>query len=183
MEEAGTSELVTGLQFEEFDAAFIRSPVSDPQRLSVYELLIEPMFIALPNDDLLATVDTPTKPLEISELAAESFILYRQRTGPGFYDPIIAACHEAGFTPRIAQEAPRVLSTLNLVAAGLGVSVVPESLRQLQMPGVAYRPIATQPRLTAPLNLACRSVDHSNAARNFVAMARRAAGALGEDHS
>jgi DNA-binding transcriptional LysR family regulator len=115
-------------------------------------------------------------PLAIAELASEPFIQYCRRTGPGFYDSIIAACHEAGFTPQITQEAPRVLSTLNLVAAGLGVSVVPESLRQLQMNDVAYRSIEESPRLVAPLYLACRSVDHSAAARHFVAMARHSAG-------
>jgi DNA-binding transcriptional LysR family regulator len=178
LEEAGTTELVDGLHSEEFDAAFVRSPVADPQGLSEYPLLEEQMFVALPNDHPLAPSSDAKKgkPLAIAELSSEPFILYRRRTGPGFYDSIIAACHEAGFTPQITQEAPRVLSTLNLVAAGLGVSVVPESLRQLQLSGVAYRSIEESPRLVAPLNLACRSVDHSAAARHFVSMARHAAG-------
>ena len=77
--------------------------------------------------------------------------------------------------PQITQEAPRILSTLNLVAAGLGVSLVPESLRQLQMTGVAYRSLSPTSQLTAPLNLACRSVDHSAAARHFVEMVRHSA--------
>jgi DNA-binding transcriptional LysR family regulator len=177
LEEAGTSELVAGLRSEEFDAAFIRSPVSDPQGLAVYELLEEQMFAALPNDHPLAPAnnEVENKPLEIAELAAEPFILYRRRTGPGFYDSIIAACHRAGFMPQITQEAPRILSTLNLVAAGLGVSLVPESLRQLQMTGVAYRSLSPTSQLTAPLNLACRSVDHSAAARHFVEMVRHSA--------
>ena len=43
------------------------------------------------------------------------------------------------------QEAPRILSTLNLVAAGLGVTFVPASLRELGMPGVVYRSIGPRP--------------------------------------
>ncbi len=41
-------------------------------------------------------------------------------SGPGLYDSIIAACQQAGFSPRVGQEAPRLASTLSLVAAGLG---------------------------------------------------------------
>jgi DNA-binding transcriptional LysR family regulator len=178
LKEAGTTELLDGLHSEEFDAAFVRSPVADPQGLSECPLLEEQMFVALPNDHPLApsSAAKKEKPLAVAELASEPFILYRRRTGPGFYDLIIAACHEAGFTPQITQEASRVLSTLNLVAAGLGVSVVPESFPQLQISGVAYRSIEGSPRLVAPLNLACRPVNHSAAARHFVAMARHAAG-------
>lgn len=182
LEEHGTSELVARLRAEDIDAAFIRSPVSDPEGLAVHALLEEQMFAALPADHPRApAVGNEDAPLAIADLAAEPFILYRRRTGPGFYDSIIAACHQAGFTPHIAQEAPRILSTLNLVAAGLGVSLVPDSLRQLRMAGVAYRSLADRPRLVAPLNLAHRSADHSAAARNFAAMARAAAKTLTED--
>jgi len=177
LEEQGTGELVDAVRSERIDVAFIRSPVADRQGLALYELLEERMFVALPNDHPLAPAasDDAGTPLAMRDLAAEPFILYRRRAGPGFYDSIIAACHRAGFTPTIAQEAPRIPATLNLVAAGLGVSLVPESLRDLRLPGVAYRSLKARPRLTAPLNLACRSTDHSATARNFVAMARRAA--------
>ncbi len=49
------------------------------------------------------------------------------------------------------------------------------------MAGVVYRSLKAPPRLTAPFNLACRSVDHSAAARNFVKMVRALAATLGED--
>lgn len=175
LQELGTGELVDGLRAEDIDAAFIRSPVSDPQGLSVHGVVDEEMFAALPNDHPLAPADGEAAPLAIADLSSQPFILYRRGTGPGFYDLIIAACHRAGFTPHIAQEAPRILSTLSLVAAGLGVTMVPASLRALDMPGVAYRPLRTKPRLMAPLNLACRTVDHSTPARHFVAMVRAAA--------
>lgn len=176
LQEQGTGELVDGLRAEEIDAAFIRSPVPDAQGLSVHDVAEEEMFAALPNDHPLASAEDSDEALSIATLAAEPFILYRRGTGPGFYDLIIAACHRAGFTPNIAQEAPRILSTLNLVAAGLGVTLVPDSLRALGMHGVAYRSLRTRPKLMAPLNLACRTVDHSTPARHFVAMVREAAG-------
>ena len=63
--------------------------------------------------------------LPLAALANETFILYKRPGGPGLYDTIITACRGAGFSPRVGQEAPRIISTLNLVAAGLGVSIVP----------------------------------------------------------
>jgi DNA-binding transcriptional LysR family regulator len=147
LEERGTSELIDGLKAETIDAAFVRSPVSDQQGLAVHALVVERMFVALPNNHRLALAPDsgdPT-PIALADLASEPFILYRRHTGPGFYDLIIAACNQAGFTPQIAQEAPRILSTLNLVAAGLGVTLIPESLQSLHMDGVAYRPIKSNP--------------------------------------
>ncbi|MBL4720651.1 MAG: LysR family transcriptional regulator [Alphaproteobacteria bacterium] len=186
LEEHGTTELVEGLRAETIDAAFVRSPVAESHGLSVHAISIEPMFVALPNNHPLAPVPGVDNfpPLALEDLADEPFILYRRHTGPGFYDLIIAACNRAGFTPKIAQEAPRLISTLNLVAAGLGVTLAPESLRSLQLEGVAYRSLKSDPGLTAPLNLACRAVDHSAAARRFVEMARaeaRATKAAKED--
>ena len=84
------------------------------------------------------------------------------------YDTIITACRSAGFSPRVGQEAPRIISTLNLVAAGLGVSVVPESLRRLQMDGVVYRRLTDNSRLSAPLILACRRGENAAAVQRFI---------------
>ena len=51
----------------------------------------------------------------------------------------MAACRAAGFIPAYGQEAPRVASTLSLVAVGLGISLVPASLSHLYVDGVVYR--------------------------------------------
>ena len=95
--------------------------------------------------------------------------------GPGLHDAILAACSSAKFAPNVAQEAPRITSTLNLVAAGLGVSLVPESLQRLQMEGIAYRRVRADPPLRAPINLACRRVENAAAVRRFIDMTRQAA--------
>jgi len=177
LEEHGTSELVDALRNETIDVAFIRSSIADRQGLAIYPMLEEPMFVALPDDHRLAprAEQEEPPPLAVADLAAEPFILYRRRIGAGFYDAIISACHNAGFAPNIAQEAPRIVSTLNLVASGLGISFVPAALTQIRMAGVAYRAIEDGARLTAPIALACRAVGQSAAARHFVEMTRRSA--------
>jgi DNA-binding transcriptional LysR family regulator len=173
LEEAGTGELIEALHGERIDVAFIRSPVGDPLGIALHPLLDEALCVALPANHALAGSDDA--PLPLPALAAETFILYRRPMGPGLYDAIIAACHGAGFSPRVGQEAPRITSTLNLVAVGLGVSVVPASLRRLQMDGIAYRKLAPSPALKAPINLACRRVEGSAGVRRFIELVRRAA--------
>ena len=168
LEESGSSELVQALHNEEIDAAFIRSPVADVMGLTVRPLLEERMVVAMPSGHPLGKGANKAPPLPLSAFAKETFILYKRPGGPGLYDTIITACRSAGFSPRVGQEAPRIISTLNLVAAGLGVSVVPESLRRLQMDGVVYRRLTDNSRLSAPLILACRRGENAAAVQRFI---------------
>ena len=93
--------------------------------------------------------------------------------GRGLYDVIIAAFGEAGFSPHVGQEAPRIVSTLNLVAAGLGITIVPASLSRLPLEGVSYRPLTGRPAIKVPLSLACRSDERSAATLGFIDLVRR----------
>ena len=77
-----------------------------------------------------------------------------------------------------ARRQPQIVSTLNLVDAGLGITLVPASLRQARLVGVTFRPLKPAAKFTAPLNLACRRVDHSEAAKRFVGAVRRIARTL-----
>lgn len=154
LEEAGTGELVDALLRERLDAAFVRSPVASITGLLVDAVLDEPMLAALPAGHALAAGGGA--PLPLPGLAGEAFVLYRRPSGPGLYDAILAACRQAGFSPAVAQEAPRLPATLSLVAAGLGVSIVPASMRRLGGEGIAYRALTECPGLSAPLHLAMR---------------------------
>lgn len=171
LEESGTTELIEDLRNERVDAAFIRTPVADPMGLTVNPLLEEAMVVALPNAHPKAQGDGP---VALRALAAETFIVYRRRSGPGLYDAIFAACHAAGFSPVVGQEAPRIVSTLNLVAAGLGIAIVPASLERMQMDGVAYRSLEG-PLPRAPLLLATRRGDTGAVVRRFLDLVKQTA--------
>jgi DNA-binding transcriptional LysR family regulator len=173
LEEAGTGELVDGLLAERIDAAFVRSPIGAAAALAVHSVLKEEMVAALPAGHSLAGAARTRLPL--AALEPETFILYRRPLGPGLYDAIIAACQRAGYSPRIGQEAPRMLATLSLVAAGLGVTLIPASMQRLGIEGVAYRPLARNAGLIAPLNLACRRGESAPAVRRFIALVRQTA--------
>ena len=175
LEETGTGEMIEALRNELIDAAFIRSPAPDPSGVVVHPLLEEAMVVALPIGHPMAS-SSDDAALKLAALAGETFILYRRPVGPGLYDAIIASCHGAGFSPRVGQEAPRILSTLSLVAAGLGVSLVPASLQHLRMDGVIFRRLAGEPQPKAPLNLAYRRDEASAVVRRFIELVRQTAG-------
>ncbi len=154
LEEAGTGELVDALMQQRLDAVFVRSPVAGIAGLMVDPLLDEPMLVALPVGHRHA-LDL-AGPLPLAALGQEEFVLYRRPAGPGLYDTILAACRTAGFSPTVVQEAPRLPATLSLVAAGLGVSIVPASMRRLSGENIVYRDLTACAGLSAPLHLAVR---------------------------
>ena len=172
LREDGTGALVDGLRDETIDAAFIRSPVPGDIGVTVHPLVEEDMAVAFPTGHALADGETG---IDIGSLAGEPLILYRRAVGPGLYDAILAACSRAGISPRIVQEAPRITSTLNLVAAGLGITVVPDTLRHLQPANIVYRAVRATPPLRAPIHIACRRVENAAAARRFIDETRRMA--------
>ena len=174
LEECLSPELLKRLRNEQMDAAFLRTPMAEPEDLVINSLLDEPMVVALPSAHALAQNDDNAV-LSLKDLAGETFIVYARQHGPGLYDATTAACLKAGFSPRLGQEAPRITSALSLVAAGLGISAVPASMQRMIMDGVAYRRLkgAAQPK--AVLSLASRRGDPSAVVRHFLNLVRRAA--------
>jgi DNA-binding transcriptional LysR family regulator len=170
LEEGGTMDLIDGLRDERIDMAFVRTAITDLEAIVVSPLLEEAMVLALPRGHMLAR---RTKALSLKALAKETFIVYLRHNGPGLYDAIRSACNASGFSPRIGQEAPRIVSTLNLVAARLGISLVPESLQRMRMDGVVFRRIFDAAKPMAPLYLACRRGDTSPAVRRFLELVKR----------
>lgn len=169
LEESTTPRLNESISEGRLDVGFVRPPFPDGDILAVAPLFEEEMLIALPMAHPLAGNDV----LTVAALAAENFILYPRPVGPGLHDRIITACQRAGFSPRIGQEAPQLSSTVNLVAAGLGISIVPASMNHVHADSVRYLPIAGEP-VRAPLGLVYRKNERSAAIRNFVAAVRRA---------
>jgi DNA-binding transcriptional LysR family regulator len=168
--EDAAEELLQGLRADRIDIVFTRSNPEDPADLGLVTLAKEEMLAAVPSGHRRAR--SGSEGISLRELADDAFILYRRPGGPGLYDTIIAACRRAGFSPKIAEEALRLPSTLNFVAAGLGVSIVPASLRRLKIEGVAYARLRDRPPLSAPLNVAFRH-GTEDVTKRFVDFARQ----------
>ncbi|MRT06169.1 LysR family transcriptional regulator [Ewingella americana] len=165
LEEAGSTELLQGVLAQRIDLAFVRMPVHGMPELKVQRVLQEPMLVALPARHRLATLPRD-EPISLKILANEPFVLYRRPAGQGLYDAILAACFRAGFSPQIVQEAPRLTSCLSLVGAGLGVSIVPQSITRLGGEGMVFLPLVAQAQLSAPLYLARREDSDASAIIN-----------------
>ena len=169
LEESSTVELVEALRRGALDVAFVRSAAGVTPGLKANPLLEEDMVAALPAGHRLAR----SKSVALAALAREDFILYRRSQGPGLYDAIVTACGNAGFSPRVVQEAPRMLSTLSLVAAGLGVSIVPASMERLKPDGVVYRPLARAMGLRAPIIMLHPDARQSQTRARFIELVKR----------
>src|SRR5260370_21521459 len=79
--------------------------------------------------------------VSLATLAHETFILFPRAIGPGFHDSIIASCQRAGFSPILGQEAPQISPIVHLVAAAVGISILPHSIAQILPNGHVYIPI------------------------------------------
>lgn len=161
LEESNTPALCEALRERRVDIAIVRPPVPDPV-ISLHPLLDEPTMIAIPKGHPLSEHHT----LKLSEVANEPFLIFDRRIGPGFYDAIIAACQQAGFTPHFGQSAPQIAATVPMVAAGLGVSVVPAYLSQIHADGATFHPISG-PAPRATISLASRDPDLTGPSSNF----------------
>jgi DNA-binding transcriptional LysR family regulator len=167
---SNTSLLVARLLAGQIDVAFVRPPISNSEGLALDMLVDEPAVMALPIGHPLSR----SKSAPLGAFAKDTFVLYPRELNPGNYDSIIAACRRAGFSPKLGQEAPQIVAVVPLVAAGLGVSIVPKSTSQMLCDdAIAYVPIeGAAPR--ALIGLAYRRNDHSPAVQNFVTVARGA---------
>jgi DNA-binding transcriptional LysR family regulator len=166
LEEANTMPLVTGLREGTLDAVFVRPGTPDTEKLQLRRVAEEPVVIALAKRHPVAALEK----IDLARLENDPFLLFSREIAPGLYDTVVNACRKAGFEPIIGQVVPHMTGILNLVAAELGVSIVPASMMQVRVTGIAYRQIARQSPTTW-LALAYRRGETSPIVRNFVARA------------
>jgi LysR family hydrogen peroxide-inducible transcriptional activator len=117
--EETTPVLVEGLRDLSIDLAILALPLRHKE-LELFPLRTEPLFAVLPEGHPRAGA----KSLALKELRGESFVMLRD--GHCFRDLSLAACTHARVTPRIAFESGQFSSLFGMVAAGIGISLVPE---------------------------------------------------------
>jgi len=165
LEEANTPALLQGLRDDRLDAVFFRPGSIAPEDVQMHRFADEAMKIVLPSTHSLAG----KKRLPLTALANEPFVLVPGPAGVTLHDEIVRACGEAGFSPQLAQPAPQVSSVINLVAAGLGVSIVPAAIAQVQVKGVRYLDLQGA-KMRARLALGWREGDAPAALGNLVGL-------------
>jgi len=175
LEESSPYDLIECMKNDKIDIAFIGGPVADQEGIAIDPVAEEPMVVALPSGHPLAP--SADKGLLLQSLAGETLIVYGRGSGGLTMqsNAVIAACQEAGFSPRVGYVVPNNLSRLNFVAAGLGVAIIAASLQRMNIDGVVYRRLKGVKQLKIPLNLASRRGDPSTVVTRFLKLAKRKA--------
>lgn len=143
-------ELVAG----RIDAGLVIAPLPrHAAQLAYLPVAREPLVVAMPAElaartgsprglDELAAQGWCETPVSLTDLADIPLVVFPRHLAPGFHDTIMDCYGAAGLAPRVGQEAIQMQTIVSLVSAGMGIALVPQSLRHLRRTGVVYRPLA-----------------------------------------
>lgn len=162
--EENMAALMHDLEEGLLDAAFVRLPCESSKSFNLKVLAREKMTLVLPQGHKLG--DLPR--ISLSELGTEPLVLFPREVAPSLYEVIISACLRAGFQPEVIQQSPQISSAIGMVAAGFGISIIPDSLRCISLPGVSFHQIEDD-ALGSDIALAWRRRDRSPAVHHLVA--------------
>lgn len=120
----------------EMDAGFVlHAPDAPPAGFQSLSVSREAMVLALPAEHPLAQAETPS----VAAVLQEPLLVFPRRIAPSLYDALLSFYSAHQRSPHLVQEAIQMQTIVNLVSAGMGLAWVPESVMQLQRPGVCYR--------------------------------------------
>jgi DNA-binding transcriptional LysR family regulator len=135
-----TIRLLPRLLSGALDFAFIRPPDRLDKRVELEHLFHETAVVAVPGAHPLAA----RKRLSILALADEPLIVPERRSRPHSHDLTVKLFASAGLRPRIAQVADEKQTIVNLVAAEIGLAIVPRWASRFAVPGVRYIPLTAK---------------------------------------
>ncbi|GAC1579546.1 MAG: hydrogen peroxide-inducible genes activator OxyR [Candidatus Elarobacter sp.] len=139
LRELGTKAQLEAIEASDIDVGIVSGPVWNPA-LGGQIVATESLLLALPAEHRLAR----ERAVSLTGLRDEGFISYPGDRGSGLFEETRRLCRDAGFEPNIVQEANEIYTICGMVAAGLGVALVPWSAGAIALDGVVYRP--TDPR-------------------------------------
>ncbi|MEV4031640.1 LysR substrate-binding domain-containing protein [Streptomyces umbrinus] len=143
-----------GLLERRLDIGLLRPPVRQ-EGISHAAVAAERLVVAVPEQHRLAEAHV----VRVEQLRHEDFIMYGATLGSVVDDAVVRSCLASGFYPQRAYEVTETSAALALVAAGLGIAVLPDSIRAAPREGVVCKDI--EDALTVRLDLAWREDDES----------------------
>ena len=162
LEEATSVDIARRLQAREMDVGLVRLPLLETSDVDTHAIDRDELHAAIPVGSRLARGET----IALEALANEPFVL--QSRVSVLHAITLMACHDAGFAPRVAQEAAQLSAVLSLVRSGLGVALVPARAASAAPQGVRLlrlaRPVPIETGIALPRGGA------TPAARNFAVM-------------
>jgi DNA-binding transcriptional LysR family regulator len=165
--EMGTMAQLDALRAGHIHVGVMRLFQHNTKGLIVERIIEEPYVLAVPSEHRFASLDT----VPLGSLDGEPIIFFPRRFHPALHDRIIACLSAAGCTPVVAQETTTKFTSIALVAAGLGLALVPASTRKQGRPGVVYLDISGELPMVE-LSLVWREETESPALRNLVGSIR-----------
>jgi DNA-binding transcriptional LysR family regulator len=164
MRDMSTPDQIEALERGDIDVGFVRLPVERPDLVTV-PVLEEMLVAALPRG-------MPYRK-GLYSLRNEPFVVISRSTSVSYFDHLVQTCRAAGFSPRIVQQVNELFTVLNLVQAGVGVSLVPSSASLMRVPHVRLLDTGLA-EAKWRIGLVWRKLDHSDPlVRNFIGLARR----------
>ncbi|SNS30830.1 DNA-binding transcriptional regulator, LysR family [Sphingomonas laterariae] len=162
LEDSTSVDIARGLRDGELDVGLVRLPLLDAKGLTIKVVETDELIAAVPAKSAFAA----SSRMALASLAREPFILHTRISVLNMV--ALMACHEAGFTPNVAQEATQVHTILSLVQSGLGVALVPARATRQVPDGVRLVRLENPPRIEAGIAIPDQA---SPAAINFLTMA------------
>ncbi|SMP78981.1 LysR family transcriptional regulator [Noviherbaspirillum suwonense] len=170
LREATSARIVQMVEDDGLDVGLVRTPLLHGSTVTLVPLEQDRFIAALPRNSRLVNVGQ----LTLSDLATEPFIMYNRTEAAGLHTAAILACQQAGFLPRIAQEAVQVQTVLSLVESCLGVALVPSVMQRSVNDMIVYRAFTDfAPPADIGLALIYQPEMESPAAKRFRALACR----------
>lgn len=159
LHEKTSVNILQELEDKVLDIGLVRVPLLKESSATVMELEPDEYIAALPHGSALARKDL----LNLSDMANESFVMYAPTYANGLFTVAMLACQQAGFIPRVAQQAIQVQTVLALVESGLGVALVPSIMKRYISDKIVYRHFKDFPSTTS-IGLAMAYMDDSESA-------------------
>jgi DNA-binding transcriptional LysR family regulator len=152
-----------GLRRGELDVGLVRYNERAPEGIRLELLRRDPLRLVVPSTHRFAR----RKSMAIAECRDEAFIGFPGSAGTGTGPLLKRLCAQAGFEPRIAQEAREATTQIGLVAAGLGIAVLPAPLEAVRIEGVCYVPLEGEEAMLV-MSAATRADETSERVLGFV---------------
>ena len=165
LREAMSDQQLNELESGILDVGLMTAPV-DRSSIASHPVWRERVIVAMPARHRLAR--SPS--VSVRSLVDEPFIMFPRLIAPALYDEVLQFCRRAGFSLNIVQEAAQSQTIISLVSAGIGLAILPGSIRGLRRAGVAYRPIGGRAPSVETV-VAYKNDRPSPAVENFVRLA------------
>ena len=157
-----TSSQIKALMTGSIDIGFLRLPLSN-DGLAIRVIHREPFVLVLPGDHRLAHEPN----VRLDQVQHEKFVAYGRRWAPGFYDAVIQMCTRDGFSPEIVQETGEMYTAAALVAAGVGIAILPRSVVLAQPRNVVLKELPSSAG-SSEIAIAVRTLDNSSLIESFI---------------